>query len=854
MKKVLLVCNAHIDPVWLWEKEEGIAEAISTFRIAADFCEREEQFVFNHNEAVLYEWVLEYEPELFERIKKCVKAKKWHIMGGWYLQPDCNMPSGETMLRQIKTGKAFFKKHFGEDFNPKTAINFDSFGHNKGLVQILQNNGYTSYLVCRPSQAKCPLPSDDFTWQGENGSKILVHRDSHGYGNLKGKAVEKIVSIVKDNADDEVIIALWGIGNHGGGPSKEDYEKIKKLMNKEELLIDDTADLSSIAGVDGSKAETLDGKVDIYCDREYINCSIDTYFEDASKYDKFTNVVDKSLTPWGIGCYTSQCRIKQKFRLLESELAVAEKMATSASVNYSDFVYPFDDIKEIEKALLFSTFHDVLPGSSTKPVEDASLRLLDYGLELASRVKSKAFFYLCRGMGFSDRGDSIPILVFNPHPYDITTTICCELQQAEQNWEDQFSNPMIYQGDALIPSQVEKEDSSINLDWRKKVAFTATLKAMEMTKFICKFELLDSRKSSDATVKDGIFRFDNSDMVVEIDTNTGFIKSCVVAGVNHIQSAFVPIVVSDDEDPWGMMVDSFEEKVGTFSIMNRADSLAFGGINENDGRVDSIYKSTTKKLCDTSFSIIEDGDVRTIVEVLLKYNESKICQQYILPKKGAYIEYKSTVWWQEANKMLKLEIPVNYNDTQYIGQGIFSSEQKETNGKEQVAGAWVLATDGINVTAVSNRGTYGSSFKDNTIMMTLLRGAAYSVHPIHNRIYVPKDRINPRIDFGEREFSLRLDFSNDANLLDNIDKISQLYNQNVMAVPFYTSGNGEKAKCIFNIDNKLVTVTGVRCTAVNQTEITLFNSTRSQQTVTLTADNTTDTITLGVNQYIIKTI
>ena len=103
-KQVFMICNAHLDPVWQWEWEEGAAEAISTFRVAADFCEEYEGFIFNHNEALLYRWVEEYEPELFERIKALVKKGRWHIMGGWYLQSDCNIPSGESFVRQILEG------------------------------------------------------------------------------------------------------------------------------------------------------------------------------------------------------------------------------------------------------------------------------------------------------------------------------------------------------------------------------------------------------------------------------------------------------------------------------------------------------------------------------------------------------------------------------------------------------------------------------------------------------------------------------------------------------------------------------------------------------------------------------
>ena len=148
MKNVYLLCNAHIDSIWLWKWQEGAAEAISTFRTAANFCEEVDGFVFNHNEALLYEWIEEYEPELFGRIQKLVADGKWHIMGGWYLQPDCTLLSGESFIRQIEYGRRYFKEKF--DKTPTTAINFDPFGHTRGLVQILKRNGFDSYLFMRP--------------------------------------------------------------------------------------------------------------------------------------------------------------------------------------------------------------------------------------------------------------------------------------------------------------------------------------------------------------------------------------------------------------------------------------------------------------------------------------------------------------------------------------------------------------------------------------------------------------------------------------------------------------------------------------------------------------------------------
>ena len=213
-KKIHLVSNAHLDPVWLWEWEEGAAEALATFRQAAEFCEKYPGFVFCHNEAVLYEWVEDYEPALFRRIQDLVRENRWHVMGGWYVQPDCNMPSGESFVRQILLGRGFFKHKLGVE--PKTAVNLDPFGHTRGLVQILAKSGYSAYLCCRPGNRECPLPSDEFVWVGYDGSEVLANRASAHYCSVGGKERERLEKWLADNPVGDLAIHLWGIGNHGG--------------------------------------------------------------------------------------------------------------------------------------------------------------------------------------------------------------------------------------------------------------------------------------------------------------------------------------------------------------------------------------------------------------------------------------------------------------------------------------------------------------------------------------------------------------------------------------------------------------------------------------------------------------
>ena len=174
MKKprVHLICNAHLDPVWQWQWEEGCAEALSTFSIAVEILNENKDFIFNHNEAVLYEWVMEHDPSLFKKIRDLVKKGQWSVSGGWYLQPDVNLTSTESIIRQIMEGRTFFKKYF-HSF-PEVAYNFDSFGHSAGLPQILRKSGYKMYIHMRPQEDKLKLPSSLYRWQGCDGTEIAA--------------------------------------------------------------------------------------------------------------------------------------------------------------------------------------------------------------------------------------------------------------------------------------------------------------------------------------------------------------------------------------------------------------------------------------------------------------------------------------------------------------------------------------------------------------------------------------------------------------------------------------------------------------------------------------------------------
>ncbi|NSW91629.1 MAG: alpha-mannosidase [Firmicutes bacterium] len=754
MRKIHLICNAHLDPVWQWEWEEGAATALSTFRIAAQLCEEYDGFVFNHNEAILYKWIEEYERELFKKIQKLVFEGKWHIMGGWYLQPDCNMLSGESFVRQILMGKKYFKEKFNAE--PTTAVNFDSFGHTRGLVQVLRKSGYDSYIFTRPNRGRNYIPDGDFIWVGYDGSEVIAHREE-GYNTLLGNADKKILGWMKNNEDAQIGLIAWGVGNHGGGPSRLDLDNINKLVKEIKEF-------------------------------EILHSTPEQYFKELKQSGKILPRYEHDLNPSNPGCYTSQILIKQKYRQLENELYMVEKMLSHARI-HGYLEYPKEELDEALNSLLMSQFHDIICGTSIQPVEETSLRLLNYGLEILSRLKARAFFALAAGQK-KEKENEIPILVYNPHPYKVKGIFECEFMLPDQNYNEEFTMPIVYQNGNIIPSQPEKEFSNLNLDWRKRVIFEAELEPFRMNRFDCKLIVLPRKPEPKLIEKNGEIKFRTKELEVVINCNTGLIDRYCVNGKDFLkENSFAQLIINDSDDPWGMKVDRFRDVIGHFRLMDEKEGTEYSGVKE--GRLKSVR-------------VIEDGEVRSVVEAVFRYGYSFICQTYKLPKRGTEIEVHIRVNWNEKSKMLKLSIPTTIDDGKYLGQVAFGIEELPNNGEEAVSQRWTMVVSNSPSYAFSciNDGIYGSDFKDGEIRLSLLRSPGYCAHPIKDRPIMVQDRFLPRIDNGERVYRFWFNGGETENRLKVIDRESLVHNEKPYALSFFPSGSGKLYNSPIILDNE----------------------------------------------------
>ena len=329
--RVHMIGNAHIDPVWLWPWQAGADEALATLASAADRCDEYPEFVFTRGEAWVYRQVERLRPELFARIRRLVERGQWHITGGQFIQPDLNLPTAAGLHRQIVHGQRYFRDRFG--VAPTVGYNVDSFGHTASLPDILAAHGYTAYVFRRPEQHQVALPANTFVWQGVGGAEVVAFRITPGYvanfADLTGQ-----VKIAVESADPALghTMCFYGVGNHGGGPSKAMIEWI--IANR-----------------------SFDG-------HELVFSTPQAFFEAIADRRDLLPRVTVELQHTFPGCYSVMHDIKQAQRHGEQLLVQAEAAARALA---ADAAERDDSLARLDRAwddLLFTEFHDILTGTS----------------------------------------------------------------------------------------------------------------------------------------------------------------------------------------------------------------------------------------------------------------------------------------------------------------------------------------------------------------------------------------------------------------------------------------------------------------------------------------------------------
>jgi len=515
--KLHMIGNAHLDPVWFWQWTEGYQEVKATFRSALDRMKEYPDFIFTCSAASYYEWIEQDEPEMFEEIRQRVAEGRWEIVGGWWVQPDLNAPCGESFARHGLISQRFFESRFGK--RCKTGYNVDSFGQSAMLPQIYKLSGMDNYVFMRPGFHEKEIPSNIFAWESVDGTRVKTYRIPVAYCTWEDDLCQRMVDCINElpaNAAD--VMVFYGVGNHGGGPTKVHIESI--LRHKDEM----NAEFSSTERF------------------------FDTLDMDALP------VVQGELFHHASGCYSAHSGVKKWNRLAENGLLASEKWNVITSHLFGRR-YPSDALNRAWKRVLFNQFHDIMAGTSSQIAYEDARNQLGEAMSIAQETANSAMQNLSWRINIPYDAENFPLVVFNPHAFDARLRIDMDHAALPRALFDTDGN--------RIPCQHGRGD--VASEGRCSIQFEVDVPAMG-------YRLLNFRKDETLPAQPEIgdsMVLENELVRAEISPETGLLVSLIdkTTGKNVLCGASsTPVVIEDLSDTWSHGVTKFDTEIGRFAL------------------------------------------------------------------------------------------------------------------------------------------------------------------------------------------------------------------------------------------------------------------------------------------------
>lgn len=381
-----MIGNAHLDPVWLWRKADGVDTVLATAHSACDRLDEYPDFIFTSSTRWFHETVQRLDPDLFERVRTHVRTGRWQLVGGMVVQPDCNLPSAESFRRQLEFGQAYYREAFGQ--TTTVGYNVDSFGHTAYLPTFLREAGIDCYVMMRPMRNEKTLLADLFRWRSPAGQEIPTFRISSAYTT---RAVE-ILDHVKqslENLPDGVndTMCFFGVGDHGGGPTKAQIEWI----------------LEHASAIDGAKL---------------IFSHPRAFFDAVALHAAALPVVEDELQHHAIGCYSVERRIK--LGMLQAERCLHRARRATAIFPQSVTGEDRQRLDEAQMSVLFNQFHDTMGGTC---LADANLTCAAEFNAAASQALDATTAITRRALRREAEPGLHKIVVLNPSELDYTGPI-----------------------------------------------------------------------------------------------------------------------------------------------------------------------------------------------------------------------------------------------------------------------------------------------------------------------------------------------------------------------------------------------------------------------------------------------
>ncbi len=663
--------NAHIDAAWLWRKQETIEVCKNTFGSVMNMMKARPDFTYTQSSAAFYDWMERFYPSLFEQVKSRVAEGRWEVTGGMWVEPDCNLPGGESWNRHLLYSKRYFKKKFNVDV--KIGWNPDSFGYNWNMPQFYQQAGIDAFVTQKIGWNDTNVfPHRLFWWEGPDGSRILSYFPFN-YVNSIDDPFQLIdwLRQYESNTGFTKMLVLFGIGNHGGGPSLEMLDRIDRLRS-----------------------------VDIFPTIEHGTSM--QYMDWIKSHDLSTVPVWKNelYLEYHQGTYTTQSAMKERNRKSEILLTQVEKFSSLASLYGRE--YNATSLETAWRNVLFNQFHDILPGSGIREVYIDANEDFDKSAAIGEFELTDALQSIANQVSTSNLPNGEPVIIFNPLAWERSDIVTVKLPRG-----DRAEYSVVDARNKSIASQVVTNN---DLD-REIIFVSSNIPALGYATYVLK-KGPASQSTTDLTVDES--QISNENFVVTIDPDSGWVNSIrdkrsskeLLAGKgNELQ------LLEDRPSAW----DAWN--IGLTGV--KYPSRFRGAEVIENGPIRAILRLHRDYL---KPGVVKDFPTED-------FPSSFFTQDIILYSRGDCIEFRTGVDWWEEKTMLKVAFPLTFVDTIATYDIPFGTIRRSTGGRtswekaqiEVPAQRWADVSAEGNGVSLLTKSKYGFDIKGNVMRLSLLR-------------------------------------------------------------------------------------------------------------------------------------
>ena len=691
--------NSHIDAAWLWPWTETVDVVKRTFGTALQLMNEYPNYTYTQSAAQYNAWIAEKYPAMNEEIKRRIKEGRWEVVGGMWVEPDLNMPDGESQVRSLLLGKRFFQQQYGVDV--RIGWNPDSFGYNWQLPQIYKRSGVDYFVTQKMTWNDTnQLPFKLFWWESPDGSKVLTYFP-HDYanGNLNPVRLSADLVTARERAPGmEEMMDLYGIGDHGGGPTRaildegDHWSQPDKIMPKMQY---------GLAQPFFTKAE-----------QSVSSSSPEWNYESIAKGYKFpTPEAGKIAIPtwkdemyfeYHRGVMTTQAQHKRNMRESEEGTLNAEKYASLAWLGGSS--YPNAQFTDAWKKITFNGFHDLAAGSGIGVIYKEAQQDYDMVRLETDEIASTALGTLAAGVNTKAAGD-VPVMIFNPLAWPRTGVATVEVQMPGAS----ANGVSVLDGhDRVVPSSVVSRDAKTN-------RYTLLVEAKDVPSL--GYEVLhvvaaakpfaSDLKASDKSASG--LTMENAALRVVVDPATGCITSLFDKQANFESLA---------KGACGNQLQTFKDTPKNYDAWN----IDPGTLNHMTpiAEVDSV-------------KLVENTPMRAVIRVSRTWQSSRFVQDIQLDAGAKMVDVVNDIDWHETHVLLKAAFPLAASGpmaTYEIPYGTIDRTTLRTNSWEQAkfevpAMRWADLGDGQHGFSLLNEAKYAYDAAGNVLRLTMLRSPTW---------------------------------------------------------------------------------------------------------------------------------